>query len=566
MRSLTCLLAHAAWLGSSVAEYGRFRNALRNPAAAQRDLLMRYLRDNADTAFGRKFGFGNIHSVGEYQRRVPLSDYERYAPLIDRVVMGDSAVLTAESVDRLVPTSGSTHARKLIPYTAALRREFSRAISAWIVDLYRQHPSLAFGPAYWSISPIGSFVADRQNAVPIGFDDDTEYFGRAARRLVQSTLAVPSAVRFINDMESFRYVTLAFLLRARDLRLISVWHPSFLALLLASLGGYWESLIRDIRDGTLSPPADLPTSMPKSFKAGMQPDPRRAGELSRVQPSDFANIWRHLGLISCWGDGHSSEYLGELRRAFPHAAIQFKGLVATEGIVTLPFGDSHPLAVRSHFFEFVSDDGRAHLAHEIETGGEYSVVLTTGGGLYRYQLHDRVRVVGRCWRTPSLAFLGKEGGVCDRFGEKLSPRFVACALDRLFAEQHLQPAFALLAPEVDHGRWRYVLHVDLAGVVPPGLADALERALGQNPHYRYCVALGQLLPATVSRTAQGALGRYIDELCRRGQRAGEIKPSPLNAEPGWSTLLGSLGAEITTTSGDRSTHSIHDDVLTCRGD
>jgi hypothetical protein len=42
------------------------------------------------------------------------------------------------------------------------------------------------------------------------------------------------------------------------------------------------------------------------------------------------------------------------------------------------------LAVRSHFFEFVSADGKVRLAHELSDGAEYSVLLTTSGGLWRY--------------------------------------------------------------------------------------------------------------------------------------------------------------------------------------
>ena len=43
--------------------------------------------------------------------------------------------------------------RKLIPYPRGLQRELNRAVGPWIVDLYRRHPSLVAGPAYWSISP-----------------------------------------------------------------------------------------------------------------------------------------------------------------------------------------------------------------------------------------------------------------------------------------------------------------------------------------------------------------------------------------------------------------------------
>ena len=70
-------------------------------------------------------------------------------------------------------------------------------------------------------------------------------------------------------------------------------------------------------------------------------------------------------------------------------------------IVTIPFAGRHPLAIGSHFFEFIDANGCARLAHQLERGVDYTVVVTTGGGLYRYRLADRVSVDGWCAATPS---------------------------------------------------------------------------------------------------------------------------------------------------------------------
>ncbi len=250
-----------------------------------------------------------------------------------------------------------------------------------------------------------------------------------------------------------------------------------------------------------------------------------------MDPNHPAAIWPGLRLISCWADGHAEMYLSALRTFFPGVRIQPKGLIATEGIVTFPLGAARPLAVTSHFFEFLGDGGTVYLAEELEVGAEYSVVLTTGGGLYRYRLGDRVRVTGRLEKTPSLIFVGREGGISDRFGEKLSEGFVASVLRDLFGRHGLRPAFALLAPNTDGSRWWYSLFVELPQSPPDTLAEELERALRENPHYRYCVDLGQLEPATVCPTPPNAFERYVDDLARRGRRPGDIKPSPLATEP-----------------------------------
>ena len=62
----------------------------------------------------------------------------------------------------------------------------------------------------------------------------------------------------VADVDAFRFITLLFMLRARDLRLISVWHPSYLSLLLRARDSIWTSLVRDIHDGTVAPSLRLP--------------------------------------------------------------------------------------------------------------------------------------------------------------------------------------------------------------------------------------------------------------------------------------------------------------------
>src|SRR5437868_1782753 len=121
-------IANALWSASNLPALLRFRRALREPQAAQQRKLRAYLTRNADTAFGQAYGLGAIRSYEEFVRRVPVSDYESFEPWIARIRRGEMNVLTREPVTRLVPTSGSAGARKLIPFTAGLQREFNAAI------------------------------------------------------------------------------------------------------------------------------------------------------------------------------------------------------------------------------------------------------------------------------------------------------------------------------------------------------------------------------------------------------------------------------------------------------
>jgi len=86
--------AHVAWLASCWAPYHSLRRAQRNPAAAQAALLDRLLRANASSAYGRKFGFGRLRTVREFQRAVPIVGYDDLRPWIERIKAGEERVLT----------------------------------------------------------------------------------------------------------------------------------------------------------------------------------------------------------------------------------------------------------------------------------------------------------------------------------------------------------------------------------------------------------------------------------------------------------------------------------------
>ena len=512
-RAVAAQLTMAA---AGLASRRRFRAALDDPAPVQAARLRQYLDRHRDTAFGRAHRFDLIGSVADYQRRVPIATYDDLEPYVDRVAAGERGVLTGDVVLRLQPSSGSTTAVKRIPYTRALQRELSRAVQPWLADLYLTRPRLLGGRAYWSITPAvaPSPAARPATPVPVGFEDDSTYLGGPSAWLARAALVVPPMPLGPSfDVDEFRRVTLCSLLRARDLRLVSIWHPSFLAVLLDTLASDWATLVDRIA----------------------RSDRARAGELRLMHAADLRAIWPRLSLVSCWGDGPAHAPAAALAERLNGIDMQQKGLMATEGVVTIPFAGRRPVAVRSHFYEFVDDDGRARLVDQLDDGRQYVVLLTTGGGLYRYRLGDRVRVDGYVGRTPSLTFVGRDDSVCDWCGEKLSDGFVAGVLDRLCAGP-TRPRFAMLAPDDDGAGRAYTLFVD-RDFVHPELARSLEQALRGNPHYAWCVDLGQLRPARVAAVGPAAARQYLDSCAARGRRLGDVKPVCLDSWPGWRQVL-----------------------------
>lgn len=505
--NLPAAFASRVWALASQPEAARFRRALRDPGPVQHQRLHKLVRRHAGTAFGRAHDFATIRSYATFAARVPIATYDDLAPWIERIRGGEHGVLTVDRVTRLVPTSGSTGARKLIPFTAALQREYNAAISPWMLDLFRSDPALLNGRAYWSITPPAVPTDPAPSAVPIGFAEDASYLGGVRQRLVAATLAVRSTVSHTADPATFRRATLLALLRCRDLRLISVWHPSFLVLLLDDLATNWTELVA---------------------AAGVR-------ELRGVDPRNLRRVWPDLRLVSCWADGHAAVGARDLAARVPGIRVQPKGLLATEAFVTLPCRGAHPLAVTSHFFEFLDPGGNARLANELETGETYEVVVTTGGGLWRYRLGDRVRVEGFVDRTPSLRFVGRLGVVSDRRGEKLTEEFVTKVLKELFRAGRA-PVFGLLAPEEDETGCGYILYLEHSGIVA-SLPHELEAALRANPGYACCRDLGQLQAARVFQIHERGYETFCARAVAQGRRWGDIKPAALALDTGWSACF-----------------------------
>jgi hypothetical protein len=520
--SLLATAANSAWCATSVPSYLAFRSALGNPRHAQLQLLRRYLSRNARTAFGRAHGLESIRDLDTFRGRVPVRNYDEIAAWVDRIVGGEQQVLTIDRVKRLIPSSGSTRAAKLIPYTAELQREFNRAIGPWIVDLYRHTPDLMRGCAYWSISPasrIDEHVCNGNNssAVPIGFDEDSAYLGGVRRRLVDAVMAVPGDVRYSPDLRTFQFATLSHLLRRRDLRLISVWHPSFLELLLDAAINQWDDLLEHIGRG----------------------DASRAAEISRAGPTDWRSIWPHLGLLSCWADASAAGPANSLRRRFQHVPVQPKGLLATEAFVSIPFAGKWPLAIRSHFFEFEDERGGMLLADELTPGSTYTLIVTTAGGLWRYKLGDLVLCDGMIGGTPSVRFVGRSDLVVDRFGEKLSEGFVGAAIRDVLAATKIRADFAMLAPDgiEENAQTCYTLFLSTTTRVSAecwSIPVLLDAALRGNPAYAYCREIGQLGPPRVFRVCDGAHKTFLAATSESGRRIGEVKPVALDGRPDWA--------------------------------
>jgi hypothetical protein len=508
-----------AILAAAESDDAAFRAARADPRAAQLTLLRRILRDNAACAFARAHGFDRINSLEDFRTRVPIRRYDELRPWIDAIANGKPDVLTGAPVVAFEETGGSTAGSKLIPYTEPALAAFRAAVLPWLADLSRRRPAAFAGRAYVAVSPATRSPRATAAGVPIGLPSEGAYLGADLASAVAAVSAVPPDISALRDVVAWRFATLLHLLAADELTFVSVWSPTFFIGLIEALPALAAELVKALHDGT-------------SRAGAIARNPARSWRVEKAlagEPIDCRAIWPRLDTISAWADGSSHIYAQRLAEIFPHAHVQPKGLLATEGAVTLPRGDERVPALTSAVIEFIDEAGVAHLCDALRAGATYRVVLTTPGGLYRYDLGDRLRCEHVVGRLPSLAFVGRADVVGDLVGEKLTDEFVATAMRGLdvpaclVARAAAKPFYALLIQSS-------------AGGALAAMARHVDRRLCGNPQYAYARAIGQLGPVK-AHAVDRLLERLADAQIRRGRRLADVKPPTLIADREIADLL-----------------------------
>jgi hypothetical protein len=523
------MAANCLWLAACAGNHRRFVDSLTEPAREQRRVLEGILRRDGRCEYARSAGFDGAETLEEFRRLAPLADHEDHAPFVE-AALHRAGTVTAEPITRLHPSSGTTSASKLIPYNAALAAGFAAAVDPWIFSLYTRRPGILGGSVYWSISPPST------RPLPGGhgktrFSDDSEYLSLAGRLAFPCVSAAPGNLAQIVSPHRFKVELWARLLAAEDLAFISVWSPTYLIALCRWLEANTDEVLERLFRSSRSPAERA----------------RRSRVTALLRQEDVgawaSRLWPRLVQISCWTHGTSAPHAADLAALFPQTEIEGKGLVATEAAVSIPLRDGADpvLAVRSHFFEFLAGNGELLLAHQVEKGAVYSLVVTNGGGLYRYRLHDLVEVTGWLAGTPTLRFLSKDDCVSDQAGEKLNAVHVQRCLDDL-VRRHGLTGFYLLAPTTRDGALGYALYVEAEAIDDQrrvGMAQELDRALQENFHYDHCRRMGQLLAPVVVPIPRGSrpLERYLEVVRGRGPALGEIKPQVLDASTAWDACF-----------------------------
>jgi hypothetical protein len=521
-----------------------FEGLLRDPRAAQEETLRAILRRHAGTEYGRRHEFEAIADLEGYQARVPVVTYDDLGPLVRRMMAGETNVLVDGVASYYSTTSGSSAAPKFIPGTQQTILAGGEAILVRNSYLQRDHPGAFAGRPLFVVGSASEGRTD--SGVTYGAMTGFGYhIGHAGFR----AQPFPYDVFTLSDYAARYYCILRMALADPDLSALCVYNPSTLLLLLQTARRDWDALVDDVAAGRLREGLALPDEVRASMAPWLDPRPERARALRSLREAGPRSWWPGLAALLCWKGGSAGFYLRELRSWLDDLPVRDLGIVASEAMLTIAVDDvtaGGVLLPTTGFFEFVpagDDEAPARGAWQLDRGADYRVLVTTHGGLYRYDLGDVVRVEGRHLEMPVLSFLHRAGRVHSFTGEKLTetqvtlavgtaaercgvtlagfttiptwdvpPRYQVCAeatgapswLDLRHLvhqiEAELQAANIEYASKRESGRLE---RVELL-LVRPGSFEKLRRARGQDAQYKET----HLVPVPAARPEMDVLARF----------------------------------------------------------
>ena len=392
-----------------------------NVAAVQERTLRGLLRRAALTQFGKDHGFASIRSVSEYQRRVPLRNYDDFWTEYWKDHYPNLAGQTwPDFVPYYALSSGTTTGTtKYIPVTRDMVRSNNKAAFTNLA-LYRHH-----------------FPKAKLFAGKFFFLGGSTEFRKQADGSLAGDLSGIAANEVADFMRPYAFPPL-------DLSLIADWEVKIIKLVEQSIHERITAL----------------SGVP-SWMLLLIDRVKAATGKSRI-----IDVWPDLRLV-IHGGTKFEPYRQRFAQELDDVATTIETYPCSEGFIATEDPRSKLLRIvpdHGLFYEFVpleefgQENPTRHTLANVEIGVQYVIILTTCAGLWSYIVGDTI--VFESKEPPLIRFTGRTKYYLSAFGEHLISEEVEKALSRAvdacdvqIVEHHVGPIFPTSSDKPGHHRY-----------------------------------------------------------------------------------------------------------------
>ena len=512
----------------------------KNPMAVQKKLLLELLQENKDTEYGKKYGFGEIKSIEEFQKKVPITEYDDYAEYIDRMSDNNERNLICSNDPVWYnKTSGTVGVPKKIPYTQKTRDIFNRYSLGYQRGLlYSNIGDKYYGGRCVNLIRCGGRIVKLQDGVPYG--PISEASVRPFLQKWDLFFSTPSQAVFAVKGTDNRYLDARYSLCDKYLNNILCTFTGFLLDFCRYIEKNWRMLVDDIEKGIINDSIELPDDVREELTAKLKPMPERAAELRAVFEKGFETpfmpqVWPELNYICGGASAGFARYTDEVRSRYlgTDVAFFYRGISASEGIFTVPVSladHSSSLIPDSLFFEFIPVDeegAEAVTMDKLEVGKRYELIISNHSGFYRYRMKDVILVTGFHNATPMVEFQYRIDKTVSLMGEKTTELALRTAAEKTAQECGFLLVDSSVYPDTDNIQYVYIMEIDRVpqDMTEEKVVSCLEKYLAQaNPSYGEKVRNGLIKPVKIIYSQPETYVLYKEMLLMKGNSIAQLKP------------------------------------------
>lgn len=352
-----------------------------DPLGTQHKTLLYLLDHGRDTLYGNKFGFENIHNEKDFSSRVPVAAYEDLRPYLDEIILHNKQnVLWDSPVKWFAMSSGTTEDKsKYIPVTKESLFNGNYRAGYHMLGMYAvHHPDTSF--VLGKTMVMGGSQQVNQIGGNIYTGDISAILMKNLPRVVKKR-RTPEEIALLPDWEDKLEQLTQYAINTDIRALVGV--PSWMLVLLKKI----------VEDTGKTIPGIWP-QIEVFFHGGVSFTPFKE-QYEKIIQSSRMRYWETYNA--------SEGFFG----------VQFSPnskdmLLMLDNEVYYEFLPSE---------EWDKDEPRAVPLEGVEVGKQYSILITTSGGLWRYKLGDTLTFTST---DPYLFKLtGRTKQFINAFGEEL---------------------------------------------------------------------------------------------------------------------------------------------------
>jgi len=352
------------------------------PMDAQLGIFNYLIQSSCNTEWGRRFDYVSIKSPDQFRERIPVQDYDSLKPFIQRMMSGEQNILWSSPIKWFSKSSGTTNDRsKFIPMS---KESIEDCHFKGGIDLIASY--CAANPETKLLSGKGIIVGGSHHQNNAG----------------SATASGDLSAVLVQNMSFF-----AQWFRAPDLGI--------------ALMDDWEKKLDAIAISTMNEDITNISGVPTWTMLVIKKVMQLKGK------NNLIDVWPNLELYMHGGVNfapYKNEFASLIRGDNMH---YYQTYNASEGFFAFQFEPNDEDMVlhtgNGIFYEFIpesefgNENPKTILLHEVIPGVNYGIVVSTNGGLWRYNVGDTIRFTSV--RPFKIQVTGRLKHFINAFGEEV---------------------------------------------------------------------------------------------------------------------------------------------------